>query len=87
MNMFSGLSEATAQEAQAQVQEDISAQLKNLKLVGIIWSDKPQAIIENTVENKTLLLNIGDQMDKVKIMKIYQDKVILGADGQEWELR
>lgn len=86
-SMFSGVTQETAQATQTQVQEDVSEQLKNLKLVGIIWSNKPQAMIENVAEAKTLLLNIGDQVGKVKIKNIYPDRVILATDSQEWELR
>ncbi|MDP3143253.1 MAG: type II secretion system protein N [Candidatus Omnitrophota bacterium] len=87
MNMFSGVSEVTAQATDTKVQEDIAAQLKNLKLVGIIWSNNPQAMIENSAENRTSLVNVGDQLDKIKIKNIYQDRVVLGVDNQEWELR
>jgi len=86
-SMFSGVSEETAQATQTKEQEDIAVQLKNLKLVGIIWSKSPQVMIENITENKTLLLNVGDLIGNVKVKNILQDRVILGIDNQEWELR
>lgn len=61
--------------------------IKDLKLVGIIWSNNPQAIIENTKEQKTYLLNKGDNMGSLDIKKVLRDRVILGKDNQEWELR
>lgn len=72
-----------ASSLDAQAANIISA----LKLVGIIWSDKPQVMIEDTKEQKTYLLGSGDQISKLKVKKILKDKVILGKDEQEWELR
>ncbi|OGX38489.1 MAG: hypothetical protein A3C53_07345 [Omnitrophica WOR_2 bacterium RIFCSPHIGHO2_02_FULL_68_15] len=59
----------------------------NVKLVGIIWSDHPQAMLEDTQEQKTYLLGPGEQIGDVTIKKILQDKVILGNHEREWELR
>lgn len=59
---------------------------QDLKLVGIIWSVKPQAMIESKKENRTMLLNAGDFIGKVKIKQILKDKVILGYDNEETEL-
>jgi len=67
--------------------EDLSRVLADIKLVGILWSDNPQAMVENNKEQKTYLLNKGDQFGKFKIKKIFQDKVILESGNQEWELR
>lgn len=61
--------------------------LSTLKLVGIIWSDKPQVMIEDTKEQKTYLLGQGDEISKFKIKKILKDKVMISKDEQEWELR
>lgn len=66
-----------------QVLEDL---LKNLKLVGIIWSKNPQAMIEDKSGNRTLLLNEGDMIDKMKVKQILRDKVIISYEDQEMEL-
>jgi len=66
---------------------DVFLVISNLKLVGVIWSDNPQAMIEDTKEQRTYLLNTGEQMGKIKIKKIFRDKVILDIEGQEKELR
>jgi type II secretory pathway component PulC len=58
----------------------------NLKLVGIIWGKSPQAMIEDKQENKTMLLNQGDEIGKLKIRQILRDRVILGYEDQEMEL-
>lgn len=59
----------------------------NLKLVGILWSDNPQAMIEDTKEQKTYFVSSGDKVGEVTVKKIFRDKVIIGKDSQEWELR
>jgi type II secretory pathway component PulC len=66
---------------------DLAQIISSLKLVGIIWSANPQAMIEDSKEQKTYLLNTGDQISTIKIKKILRDRVILGKDDQEWELR
>jgi len=65
-----------------------SQEMGDLKLVGILWSSNPQAMIENAKENKTYLLNSGDKLGEFKVNKILKDKVvILDKDGEEWDLR
>lgn len=59
----------------------------NLKLVGIIWSDNPQVMIEDAKEQRTYLLGTGEQIGQAKIKKIFRDRVILDVEGQEQELR
>lgn len=67
---------------------EIPQSISSLKLVGIMWSDNPQVMIEDTKEQKTYLLSVDDYIgQEIKIKKILRDKVILGKDSQEWELR
>jgi type II secretory pathway component PulC len=63
--------------------------LEKLQLVGIMWSETPQAIVENIEQEKTLLLGIGESIGKFEIREILKDKVILGMKGSEntWELQ
>jgi type II secretory pathway component PulC len=65
---------------------DISGPVE-LKLVGVLWSDKPQAMIENTREQKTYFVGIGDKIGVVSVKNIFENKVILSKDLEEWELR
>ena len=62
-------------------------QVSDLKLVGVIWSENPQVMIEDTKSKKTYLLNTGDLIGNVKVKKIQRESVILEAEGQEWVLR
>jgi hypothetical protein len=72
---------------QSPIEADIAAMINSLKLVGIIWGENPQAMIENTKEQKTYLLNKNDMVDQLTIKNILRDKVILIKDDKEWELR
>lgn len=84
----------TAQQNQAeaagptigQEAQDNSA-LGGVKLVGIIWSDNPQAMLEDTKESKTFLVSTGDTVGDMKVKQILANKVIIGKEGKEWELR
>lgn len=61
--------------------------ISSLKLVGIIWSQKPQAMIESIKENKTYLLSAGEKIGDLNIKSVLRDRVVLGKDEREWELR
>ncbi|OGX36762.1 MAG: hypothetical protein A3D87_01575 [Omnitrophica WOR_2 bacterium RIFCSPHIGHO2_02_FULL_50_17] len=61
---------------------------KNLRLVGIGWSDEPDVMIEDTATKKVYFLKRGDWIDgKIKINAILQDRVILSLEGREMELK
>ncbi len=61
--------------------------IDDLKLVGILWSDNPQAMIEDKKEKSTRFLNTGDTIDRWRVKEIQRDKVILVDEAREWELR
>lgn len=87
-NIFTFTSVQPEDVRQAEVAgAEASTALVNLKLVGIIWSDKPQVMIEDTKQQKTYLLGQGDEVGKLQIKKILRDKVVLGTGEQEWDLR
>ena len=58
-----------------------------IKLVGIIWTDNPQAMLEDAKEQKTYLVSPGDNIGDLKVKKILADKIVIGKGAQEWELR
>ena len=70
--------------------ETLASLMNNLRLVGIIWSSKPQVMIEDKQENKTWILNQDDEIlkvnGKIKIKQIFKDRAILSFEGQEMEL-
>lgn len=67
--------------------------VKNLKLVGIIWSANPEAMIEDATETRTLLLKQGDSFGKnlFKVKSVLRNSVILdvfvAGKSMEYELR
>jgi len=70
--------------------ETLASLMNNLRLVGIIWSSKPQVMIEDKQENKTWILNQDDEIlkvnGKIKIKQIFKDRAILSFEDQEMEL-
>ena len=60
---------------------------ETLKLVGISWSNDPDAIIEDTKDTKTFFVKIGQKIGEVKVQAIFKDKVVLSYQGEETELK
>ncbi|MDD4954103.1 MAG: type II secretion system protein N [Candidatus Omnitrophica bacterium] len=83
-NIFSSLPPAPVSVA---VNESPDTGVEKLKLVGIIWSDDPQAMIEDAGSGKTFLLNTEEMVEGFRIKEISKDKVILSRNGKQWELR
>lgn len=73
-------------ETSPQAKDILMAEVAQIKLVGIIWSKSPQAMIEDRKENKTSLVNEGDAVGILKIKRILKDKVIVGYENEEYEL-
>ena len=67
--------------------------VKDLKLVGVIWSTNPEAMVEDMVNKRTHLLKKGDTFgaNQYKVKDITRSSVILEiiVEGavKEWELR
>ncbi|MBI4845186.1 MAG: hypothetical protein HY810_01710 [Candidatus Omnitrophica bacterium] len=60
---------------------------KDLKLVGISWSEDPDAIIEDLFLKKTYFVKKGFKIEGIIVRDIQRDKVILRYEGEEVELR
>ena len=58
-----------------------------MKLVGIAWSDNPDAMIEDTKVKKTYFVKQGDIINGVRIERIFRDKVVLTYKGEKIELK
>ena len=74
-------------KSESAISKETEQAMTNLKLVGIIWSNNPQIMIENINEQRTYLLSTGEQIGQHKVKKIFRDRVILEIEGQEQELR
>ncbi|MFA5039471.1 MAG: hypothetical protein WC732_07305 [Candidatus Omnitrophota bacterium] len=73
--------------AQPQAVDVLKTMVQSLRVVGILWSDVPQVIIEDTTEGRTHFLNKGSKIKDVRVKEILRDRVILSYDKQEIELR
>ena len=65
----------------------IKEKISYLKLVGISWSDNPDAMIEDTRAKRTLFVKEGDFINDILVKKILKDKVILNLKGEDVELK
>lgn len=62
--------------------------IKNLVLVGISWSDDPDAMIEDTKAKKVYFLKSGQFIEGViQVKDIMRDRVILLHNNEEAEIR
>jgi len=59
----------------------------SLKLVGIIWSDMPQAILEDQTSKKTYVVYKGDTVDKYKVKAINKNEIKLTSEDGDKILR
>jgi len=71
---------------------DILEELKDFKLVGIIWSQNPEVMIENAKDSRTYTLKKGESFnEQFKIKEISRNSAILevnlGSGTREYELR
>jgi len=74
-------------KVEAAVITEVPTVITEFKLVGILWSDNPQAMIEDIKDQKTYFLRTGEKIKEITVKKILRNKVVLGRDEREWELR
>jgi len=80
--------EAPVLEKKAEIQMPLLEDLiKNFRIVGIIWSNAPQVMIEDVSDRRTYLLSQGNMLKGVLVKEILKDRVVLSYDNQETELR
>ncbi|HEC69950.1 MAG TPA: hypothetical protein ENI31_06695 [Candidatus Omnitrophica bacterium] len=65
----------------------IAEKVKDLRLVGIAWSEDPDVMIEDTKLKKTFFLKRGDYINDLEVRAIFKDKVVLGYESEEIELK
>ncbi|MHB8155542.1 MAG: hypothetical protein ACYDFR_05800 [Candidatus Omnitrophota bacterium] len=76
----------------AEESADVLEELKDFKLVGIIWSQNPEVMIENAKDLRTYTLKKGESFnEQFKIKEISRNSAILevnlGSSTREYELR
>ncbi len=70
-----------------QEETELEKMVKSFKLVGISWSNDPDAIIEDEKAKKTYFVKTGHKINEISVQAIYRDRVILHYRSQEVELR
>lgn len=60
---------------------------QHLRLVGISWSDDPDAMIEDTDARRTFFVKRGQLIGDVKVEAIFKEKIVLSLEGEEIELQ
>lgn len=71
---------------------DLTEQVKDFKLVGIIWSRNPEAMIESAKDLRTYTLKKGDSLSgQLKVKEVLRNSAILevvtASGSKEYELR
>lgn len=61
--------------------------VKDFRLVGISWDEKPIAMIEQVSQQHTYFLKAGESLAPFTVKSVLRDHVILTLDQQEIELR
>ncbi|MFH1846356.1 MAG: hypothetical protein ABH869_02230 [Candidatus Omnitrophota bacterium] len=61
--------------------QEYAEEKMELQLVGILWSDESQAIIEDGISGNTYVVSAGDTIDVYTITEITQTEVILKSQN------
>jgi len=95
-NIFTVFGSKSAEPAQGEksVEQNtvLTQMFKDFKLVGIIWSQAPEVMIENAKDSRTYTLKKGELLsDQIKIKEISRNSATLemssDSGAQEYELR
>ena len=83
-----GPTAGTSEKSQSEAPPEEEDPSKNFSLVGIAWSNDPEAMIENTQLKRTHFVKRGQFFDQsVKVVAIFKDRVVLSQNDKEFELR
>jgi hypothetical protein len=82
-----GLKKLAAKQPEQGPSAKIIEITSTLKLVGISWSNDPDAMIEDTKSLKTYFVKRGDMVGETKVQAIFRDKVVLSLENEEFELK
>lgn len=67
--------------------EAVNTRLSDFKLVGIMWSDIPQAMLENTSLSETRLVREGDMFGKAVVKHVSRSSVTIYINGTDYVLK
>ncbi|MFH1460788.1 MAG: hypothetical protein ABIG64_10550 [Candidatus Omnitrophota bacterium] len=65
----------------------LAERVKDLNLVGISWSQDPDAIIEDKKFEQTYFVKKGYMIDEIEVYEVLEDRVVLRARGDKIELK
>ena len=84
-NPFTGAvaGQSVVVEKKSRLQEAV----QGLTLVGIDRGPNPAAIIENSAQQKSTVVSVGDNINGLKVKKITSEGVVLSDDVEEFLLR
>lgn len=85
-NMFT-LTPETIFEKKKEKEQRTRKDIRDLKLVGILWSRNPQAMVEDVKNSRTYLLSTGDQISRWTVSRIDRNKIVLLGEEGERDLR
>jgi hypothetical protein len=88
-NIFKmGLRKIEAEEVIVERPVDVLGDVAgHLRLVGISWSNNPDAMIEDTNNRRTFFVRRGQMVGELKVQAIFKDRVILMYKDTEVELK
>ena len=74
-------------EAKPGSESQIAQLTQQFKLVGISWSDDPDAMIEDIKSARTMFIKKDQMIGELKVKEIFKDKVVFSYGKDEMELR
>ncbi len=86
-NIFKIGASKRAQEGNPEAVSKIEELTKGLRLVGISWSEDPDAMVEDTKLNRTFFVKKGQMVGELLVKEITKDKVLMSYQGEEAEIR
>lgn len=78
---------AEPEDNKREAQQKITSKVQDLRLVGISWSDNPDAMIEDGKLQKTFFVKNGDTINEIKVEEIRKESILLSFAGEEFELK
>lgn len=84
---FTGNIPELLQPAVKTAQKRLEEMVNHLVVVGVDRGPKPTALVEDTQQGRTLVLNAGDEIRGMRVKKITSEGVLLTYEGEEFLLR
>jgi hypothetical protein len=64
----------------------LDIEIKDVNLVGILWGENPQAIVEDKKTQNTYYLTKGQYLGEFQVEALQEGKIILNYKGNKYEL-